>query len=770
MKVKINSKKISSSSKLNDDINYNVEGNETIEQLKQQLIFGNNSCFLVSGYRGTGKTTLVSRLENEIKDDNVIFVRLNFSKYESYSLILRKLIREIYLTLSSSRRYKTIKDKQLVQSIELLYEHTFYEVFNSSNIKTLKEFSSKLEGSLNGKDIVKHSLPLIAVILSSLNVSFNIFHSLLKNSNVVILMASVCWLIIDGFKIKMELQRKNTSVEELNRKSLYDDEIAEYHLKNILEGLKNEGIKTVFIFDELDKIENDTEIVSIIYDLKPLLLSNLASFIVISGQKLYYKFLSSSILDDSVMTSIFSKNIHISLTDNISLEKLLNSYLMNQEDMNNELLIKYRDSLILNSYRTIRRFINLISQDITWEDGISYLYIDENYEDSYSTDSTILYILTEIIENEINDADYDNGVKDFLTYQLFIWIKKMKFKGKVFFNCSEIFNFEEDYSEIYPGWCKVQLGELCNTLINRLLNIELLEKKATNSEEEFYYRWTSKAKIKIDSINNDMYQNEIKVLEDMIELERYCRAIYLDLEENKQKVEKTKNLMNVIDNMKDMGVVGNEWSDDRFKELYRLSSKIRHGETLSIKEIDEIVKSRNSIRRLIYNLIEGYCFYVINRYLKGVNYNNIIRGYRINLENIRDEIDICAESDSLSNIIFEIKYKNNYSSTDMKIIYILINRLEKYNLVTKKRNKLVLFWFLKESSNSFEKIRNEFNRILNDEYSELSNDIYLFDIALDKTSFNTREMETYLDKVTRDIQNSDIRTNVAVTIDDIMNK
>ena len=57
MKVKIDSKKISSGSKLiNDEITSDIEVNETIQQLRQQLLFGNNSCFLISGYRGTGKT------------------------------------------------------------------------------------------------------------------------------------------------------------------------------------------------------------------------------------------------------------------------------------------------------------------------------------------------------------------------------------------------------------------------------------------------------------------------------------------------------------------------------------------------------------------------------------------------------------------------------------------------------------------------------------------------------------------------------------------
>lgn len=322
MRVRIDSKKISSSSNIKNIGNSNVAVDEIKEQLMQQLLFGNNSCFLISGYRGTGKTTLIKKLEDEIQDKNYIFVHLNLSKYEDYSLILRKLIREIYLTLSSSKIYEQIKNKQLIDNIELLYDHTFYEIFSSSNIKNLKEFNSKLEGNFNLKDIVKYLLPLIAVVLSSLNISFNIFPELLKHSDVGILFLSICWFIIDGFKLKLEIQKRNSSVEELNRKSLYDNEIAEYHLRNMLEELKKEGIKTIFVFDELDKIENETDMASIISDLKPLLLSDLASFIVISGQKLYYKFINSSVLDDSIMTSIFAKNIHIPLTTNIGLEKL----------------------------------------------------------------------------------------------------------------------------------------------------------------------------------------------------------------------------------------------------------------------------------------------------------------------------------------------------------------------------------------------------------------------------------------------------------------
>ncbi|MBA5711311.1 P-loop NTPase fold protein [Bacillus velezensis] len=746
MRVRIDSKKISSSSNIKNNVNYDVAIDEIKDQLTQQLLFGNNSCFLISGYRGTGKTTLIKKMEEEIQDKSYIFVHLNLSKYEDYSLILRKLIREIYLTLSSSKIYKQIKNKQLIDNIELLYDHTFYEIFNSSNFKNLKEFNSNLEGSFNLKDIVKSLMPLVVVVLMSLNISFDIFPNLFKNSDVGLLVLSICWFIIDGSKLKLEIQKRNSCVEELNRKSLYDDEIAEYHLRNILEELKKEGIKTIIVLDELDKIENENDMTSIISDLKPLLLSDLASFIVISGQKLYYKFINSSVLDDSIMTSIFAKSIHIPLTTNIGLEKLFNSYLIDSSNINTELISSYKDSLILNSYRTLRRFNNLILQDIEWDSNESYLLIDESNLDSYKTDSIILEIITKIVETNIDSSDFDSGVKDFLTYQLFIWIKKMKLKGNTYFTNSEVYDFEGDYSEQYPFWTKFQLNEMCNKLLNSLLDRNLLGKKSNNDDEEIYYRWTAQANIKIDGISNDQSQGKIKFLEGMIEIEKYCRDILVDIEGDKNKYSK-QSLMKLVKKLVDMGIIEGEWLSDRNKGLYRLSNKIRHGEMLSIKEVDQIIRNTNYIRISISELFERYCFYVINRHLTVFGYNVYNNWKNRDINNSINQFDIFAENNKLGDIIFEIKYRNFTTSNDMDMGYRLIHLLKEHNSKTQKRNKLVIFWFSEEGRKAFERFKSMINNVIINEYNELKGDIYLFYASESRTHFSTGRMISYLDKV-----------------------
>lgn len=743
MKVKIDSKKISFTYEGKNIENSNIEVHEIKEQLMQQLTFGNNSCFLISGYRGTGKTTLVNKIEEEIEGNNYVFVHLNISKYENYSLVLRKLIREIYLTLSSNKVYEQIKNKQLIETIELLYDHTFYEIFKSSNVKNLKEFNINIEGNFNLKDVIKSLTPLVIVVLASLNISFDILTKMSGSWDFLLLALSICWFLISGLKLNIKNQKINSTLEELNRKSLYDDEIAEYHLKNILEELKKENIKVIFVFDELDKIENEIDMTNIISDLKPLLLSDLASFIVISGQKLYYKFINSSVLDDSIMTSIFAKNIHVPLTTNTSLEKLFNSYINDSTNINKELIKNYRNSIILNSYRTLRRFNNLILQDIEWQNNESYLYIDEANLNAYKTDSIILEILTQITEENIEISDYDSGVKDFLTYQLFIWIKKMKLKGKTYFTNNEVYSFEEDYSEQYPVWTKFQLNEMCNELINRLLDKKLLERKISK-EEEIFYRWTTEADIKIDGMGDDQSQDQIKFLESMIEIEKYSRDILIDLRGNEYT---PRSLIKVIEELVNIGVVSESWLNDKNKDLFKLNNKIRHGVDLSVKEMDNLVQNRIYLRSLISELIEGYCFYVVNTYLSDFSYNVSRNNIAINVNHSNEQFDIIAHHNELADIVFEVKYRNSLSSNDINMGYRLIQSLKDYNAKTQKSNKLVFFWFSKDSRKSFEKFSNTIKKVIINEYPELKDDIYLFYGSKYRSNFSTSRMKAYLDKV-----------------------
>lgn len=130
------------------DLNYNLEDVESIAQLESQILHGNPACFLISGYRGAGKTSLIKKVQKRLeKEKNILFIYMNFSKFEKYALILRKMIREIYLSLSDKQNeYAELKRKHedLIKTLELLYDRTFNEVSFNLNSKNLFELESTL--------------------------------------------------------------------------------------------------------------------------------------------------------------------------------------------------------------------------------------------------------------------------------------------------------------------------------------------------------------------------------------------------------------------------------------------------------------------------------------------------------------------------------------------------------------------------------------------------------------------------------------------------
>ncbi|MDH8678876.1 ATP-binding protein [Fusibacter bizertensis] len=151
MKFQIDIDKITLSPNGVQHVVTNEDMKSSLSQLKSQLANGNNSSILVSGYRGAGKTTLVKNLINEFNDERSVFIELNFTKRDSLSIIQRKLIRELYLSLEANKKFKLIKDKKLINQIKLLYDHTFFEISNISNLTELKEHSYEATTKFNLK-------------------------------------------------------------------------------------------------------------------------------------------------------------------------------------------------------------------------------------------------------------------------------------------------------------------------------------------------------------------------------------------------------------------------------------------------------------------------------------------------------------------------------------------------------------------------------------------------------------------------------------------
>lgn len=729
--------------------------NETISQLKQQLENGNPTCILVSGYRGTGKTTLINRVEEELSNNSdIVFIHLNFNKYEKYTVILRKIIRQIYINLSKNRNYDILNQKNpdLIKFLESLYERTFYEVSHNSNYKKSIEVTTNTE--INSGVIKKVIIMISSILLSTFNLSLDLIP---KYFNILIFIANLLWIIFEVIKLKISTNTSDTT--EINRKSLYDDEIAETHVKDVLEKLKEENIKIIFIFDELDKIENDIEIEQMISELKPIMLSNLASFIIISGQKLYYKFANSKMVDDSIISSIFSKLVHTPVLSISSLENIFKNITLISDDSSNPLIKLYIDSLILNSNRIVRKFLNLINQNILWENKIAYININEKDEAIYRTDSAFLSILNEIEQNQIANMNFTDGIKDFFVIQLYIWIQKIKLKNNINFTKEDIYKLDQESNKLYIYLFSYQLSQLFVDLMSKLnergfINIE---KKEIDNEEIEYYKLTDRVNIKKDDMldiyediestkhNSKFYSNTY-----IFKLKNFAQNVYKDINNiyglNEDNGEK---FMYIMKNLLDLGIIESKWGTNKI--LYSLDYQINNMSNENILNLKENINNENLVtdiktlnsyaKSLLHEIMENYTYYILSKFLSRI-------GYKLN-KDIK-EFDFISTNENFKSdpdLLFEIKYMNNNEyANDAIFINRLIKKLKTYDLSTDKRNKLIVFIYTKNDK-YFSKFLNNFEDTLMNNYEYLKENLYVFNISEDSMQYLSYEIEENMRKV-----------------------
>lgn len=683
----------------------NTDTELIIEQLKQHINNGNNGCFLISGYRGTGKTTTIENLEEIIDNDKVLFIKLNISKYEEYSYIMRKLIREIYRVYTSKNTYEKFsirkmfnkkyikiyinkkvtwrKESDFRKTIKLLYDRTFNEILETNIKKNISTLSIGLSKESNIK-----SLLVLIMFLGAMIYPININ---LKNTYILNILNffSVIWGVILTFKIIIECSHDFSISNERSRKSLYDNEIAEVKLRDLLKDLKKLEYKVTIVLDELDKIDNEQNINNILSEFKPLLISDLATFIVISGQKLYYQLSNSSIIDDSLISSIFSKTIHTPLASHNILNKLfINSII--ESDVDDNTIKKYIDSVILKSNSTIRSFINIIYQDIIWEKDKSYIHIKQKSIGKYETDSKILKAIDTVIKESINPFDdVDIAIKDFFISQLYLWSKKMKLIGKDTFNINDILNFNKDYSGTYPSWCEIQLNGLLNNLLEKLTNNENImqkEEKESDGEKIISYKWIDEIDINEESYMEKNSKAKLRFIDEFIVVEKYCRAVYNMID----KGNTDRSFKNIIIGLFKSAII-DENTYEQIKVCFNVRNQIVHGQ-----DVEDIKEYDLNIRRLVPRIVEEYSYYICKSYLE-------LKGYKMYTINNSIDMgyDFIAKSSDINkdDLLIVIKYKRYLSKmNENQLISRLLAITKSYN--SEKQFKLVALVYTEEKGNN----------------------------------------------------------------------
>ena len=584
-----------------------IENNNLVSELQKSK----PTTYLVSGYKGVGKTSYIKALKKEIieKDKNTFFVHINVGKYSNFPTFLRALIRELYREINNSDIKTSIQEKNpnLMDELNLIYDRTFNSI-------ELKQNSSHLvEKVINNGFKIDLNQFITRLLISGVGVSAIITY--IKNGDIYtyLFLLILCGGLLFNFERK-KIQKQNKMIE-LNRVTIYDDEVAEYQLIRIIEELNKVECRINFVVDELDKIEKEEEINNLIGEMKPLMLLGYANFILISGQRLFYKYQLADTIDDAIISSLFAKVIHIPLASVETIENYFND-LINIADnasLNKELVDAYLNSRILLSHKILRKFINLIRQDIKFDNnGKCYININEEKKSIYLTDSKLIQVIEKVEKDYIFEKDYEDGIKDLLISHLYIGAKRIKKLKPLDFEISDIIESDDlkqpDYTINYLN----SISETINQLLESMVEADLLDKFVVNEDAEMYkYKW--KESVAIEEQNNITGNLEEFIfvetlIRQMIDVMFKMNLIYARNLSTKSTYSFTECLAILDDNqVLNINVFRELW------ELQGIRDTIIQGKKFSENQKKQLVYFDKNVTKLKYLIFEEFIYFLLQK-------------------------------------------------------------------------------------------------------------------------------------------------------------
>jgi Cdc6-like AAA superfamily ATPase len=408
-----------------------------VEDFINDITYGPPTSYLVSGYRGVGKTSLIKKVENSIQTNDsdqpgttesqeVVFVYTSFSGPDDY--LVRKLIRELYLKVSLTDSYTNLeegsnKEIEFTKEFQLLYQRTFKEILESND--EINSAESILSISTDPIKLFKSVAKLMApvVFLTFWNVIIFLNLNLANFIKWLAPLVLLLWTAINLLSLKYSFERRKHSMVKKSTRTLFDDEIASTLFVDTLKRFQTYNFKVVFVLDEVDKVQSQ-DVDKLITQLKPFLVGGLASFIVVGGQELYYRFDSDADVDDSILSSLFSKVFHVSLSSAAQLRSIFYRSIIDKEYLK---LLSEPDKLkldtlvyyyIFKSRLIPRRFISLIRQNIFWNHNKAFLS-DSKIPSDASKCREIIKSIEEVDDRKVSSSNY-SAIRDYVITKMYI--------------------------------------------------------------------------------------------------------------------------------------------------------------------------------------------------------------------------------------------------------------------------------------------------------------------------------------------------------------
>lgn len=346
-----------------------------LSEFIQRILLSEGGAFLITGYRGVGKTSFVNRVILEIKENlawvqarlgpmEVLDIHLNLARPLTPTELMYHIIRSLYHRLES---------EGILQKLEPQDQKSLIMAYQRTSMSLSRRVGEGSEKSIGLGDL--------AVGLQAL-----------------------------GVTPKFTASAKRTRTESVDMTfASYDDKAAEYdliHLSNrLVDGYveppgfprkfidrllgaeaQRVRLKIIFVFDELDKLEafsdaqGEPVINEFVSTLKNLFTTSGMTFIFVAGKDFHERWLEELSRGDSVYESVFAFNKYLPamwtevdrFCENLLLEP---DDVSPQDDPNYADFIKY---LRFKGRGMPRRMLRAFNQHVRWNGDYPFLGFGRN--------------------------------------------------------------------------------------------------------------------------------------------------------------------------------------------------------------------------------------------------------------------------------------------------------------------------------------------------------------------------------------------------------
>lgn len=511
-----------------NDLDGYIRSPELANSVSNEVCSSLGGCFLVTGYRGVGKTSFVNKVlqitQTNLADKTfVIPVRLCLARGYSTDKLLRRLIRELFYSINKSGLYDSL-DVQSRQKLNTAFLRTSRQI-KTALAQGLKEAISKTESN-----VTRHSsenkfeagigIERIANLLGSFSSkrekesSEGRTQSRETSSELGVeiefleyddeIAESDLSELIDLFQNKqVEVGRKNTDVssKELRWPNWFWKTLNNFfpRIKAFRPVTNSEGvplyksIKLLFVLDEIDKMSID-DAEQIFRSLKNLFLKGNVFFFLVTGKAFYYDWLRKRTSEDDIFFSLFTRIIHIPLFSDQEFDTIIGKLTENLPD---GLLVhlKYK------AKGTPREFLRELSRFVDWSTEPPTIIVHQAYDRLLQISGQLYPYIQKHYDAMEKDERIDIGIKDHLRRSLHNWLEWMTIL--VTFTQSTVMRpTTEGEKESDQVLFSVRTRDTLDKLFTSLLNDGIIRDTQLKTNEESIYTFTGQIRESLEEIDS----------------------------------------------------------------------------------------------------------------------------------------------------------------------------------------------------------------------------------------------------------------------------